>query len=99
MNINFKESLRIIPKKQDEENARKVEGYRTFISETMPGYIAFLEAINHTITELEAGGIIGKVNLKSRIKALNSAMTNTDEKTLDDIFGFEIVTENERDKD
>lgn len=58
-----------------------------------------MEAINHTITELEADGMIGKTELKSRVKSINSALGNTDEKALDDIFGFEIVTQNERDKE
>lgn len=99
MSVNFKENLKIIPNKQEDKKSIKIDAYRVFLDETMPGYIAFLEAINHTITELEAVGAIGKVSLKSRIKAVNSALTNTDEKTLDDIFGFEIIAENERDKE
>ena len=69
------------------------------MSEAMPGYIGFMEAINHTITELERDGIIGKTSLRTRVKAINSSMNNTEEKALDDIFGFEIVTQNERDKE
>lgn len=99
MNIKFRETLRVVPNEQDENKIRKIDAYKNFITETMPGYIAFMEAINHTITELEAQGVIGKTCLKSRVKAINSALINTEEKTLDDIFGFEIITENERDKE
>lgn len=99
MSINFREGLKSTPSEQDEHKSRNIDGYRSFIFETMPGYIAFLEALNHTITELEIQGIVGKVSLRSRVKALNSALINTDIKTLDDIFGFEIVAENERDKE
>lgn len=99
MSINFRERLKSTPSEQDEHKSRNIDGYRSFIFETMPGYIAFLEALNHTITELEIQGIVGKVSLRSRVKALNSALINTDIKTLDDIFGFEIVAENERDKE
>lgn len=99
MEVNFRDNLRIIPTVEAENKIRKIDAYRSFISEAMPGYIAFMEAINLAITQLEASKIIGKTSLKSRVKAINSALVNTDEKTLDDIFGFEIVTQNERDKE
>lgn len=99
MNINFRDDLKVVPSQNEEDKARKIEAYREFLSEAMPGYIAFMEAINHTITELEADGMIGKTKIKTRIKAVNSALNNTEEKTLDDIFGFEIITESERDKE
>lgn len=99
MSVNFKDDLKVTPKQEDDDKARKIDAYREFLSEAIPGYIAFMEAINHSITELEAEGIIGNTKLKSRVKSVNSALHNTDEKTLDDIFGFEIITENERDKE
>lgn len=78
---------------------RKLDAYRIFISEAIPGYVKFMEAINHTITKLQEDGVIGKTRLKSRIKSINSALVNTDKKALDDIFGFDIITQNERDKE
>lgn len=99
MSANFKENLKVIPSEQEEYKAEKIDAYRNFVFETIPGYIGFLEAINHTITELEAEGIIGKVKLRTRIKAINSALKNTEDKTLDDLFGFEIIAQNERDKE
>ena len=99
MSANFKENLKVIPSEQEEYKAEKIDAYRNFVVETIPGYIGFMEAFNHTITELDAKGIIGKVKLRSRIKAINSALKNTEDKTLDDLFGFEIITQNERDKE
>lgn len=99
MDENFRENLKIVPNQPEDIKTMKIEAYKDFVYEAMPGYIAFLEAINHTITELELEGIIGKAKLKSRVKAINSALQNTEEKTLDDIFGFEIILENERDKE
>lgn len=99
MGMDFKENLKVPLNEQDEQKIRKIDAYRIFISEAMPGYISFMEAINHTITELEAEGVIGKTSLKTRVKALNSALFNTEQKELDDIFGFDIVAQNERDKE
>lgn len=97
--MSFKENLKVIPTKQEEYKAEKVEAYKNFVFEALPGYIAFMKALNYTITELEANGIIGKTKLRARLKAINSALKNTGDKTLDDLFGFEIVTESERDKE
>lgn len=99
MDISFRDNLKTIPSQEDEDKKRKIDAYKEFLTEAMPGYIAFMEAMNHTITELELEGIIGKAELKTRVKAINSALINTEEKTLDDIFGFEFITENERDKE
>lgn len=99
MSIEFKESLKVIPAELAEDKIRKIDAYKVFLSETMLGYVEFMEALNNTITYLEINKVIGKTSLKSRVKAVNSALINTDEKTLDDIFGFEIVAENERDKE
>lgn len=99
MSANFREKMRVVPTEQEEKRTKEIEAYKMFISEALPGYIGFMEAINYTITELEADGIIGKTKLRTRLKAVNSALTNTDEKVLDDIFGFEIVAQNERDKE
>lgn len=99
MNGNFREDLKSVPTKQDVDKSRKVDAYREFLSEALPGYIKFMMAINYTITELENSGVIGKTSLKTRVKAVNSALVNTEEKALDDVFGFKIVTQNERDKE
>lgn len=99
MNTSFTKKLKIVSDKQDETKARKIDAYKSFVHEAIPGYIVFMEILNQVITRLEDEQLIGKTKLKSRIKAINSSITNTDEKVLDDIFGFEIVTQSERDKE
>lgn len=99
MSTNFIEEMKVVPTEQEEKRKREIEAYKSFLSETLPGYIGLMEAINHTITELEIDGIVGKTKLRARLKSVNSALKNTDEKVLDDIFGFEIITPTERDKE
>lgn len=99
MSADFKRNLKIVTNEQDEEKKRKIDAYRCFVSESMPGYIRFVETLNQVITKLEQTGIIGKTKMKTRVKALNSSIYNTEQKELDDIFGFEFITENERDKE
>ena len=99
MAISFKESLKIVPSEQEEKKRMELDAYKKFISEAIPGYISFMEALNYTINELQEKGIIGKVKLRTRLKAINSALINTQKKILDDVFGFELITENERDKE
>lgn len=99
MSEDFRENLKSNQQNQINIKKEKIDAYKCFIAEALPGYIAFLEALNHSITELELQKIIGKTKLKSRVKSINSALNNTEEKTLDDIFGFEMVTQNERDKE
>lgn len=99
MITNFKQDLIVIPSKQEEKKKMELEAYRLFISEALPGYICFMEALNNTINALQEKNIIGKTKLRARLKAVNSALINTQKKILDDVFGFEIVTDNERDKE
>lgn len=99
MNEDFRKNLKIVPDNLNEIKLKKIEAYKQFVSEAMPGYILFMEALNYVVNQWEMKGVIGKTKLKSRVKDINSALTNTEEKTLDDIFGFEIITQDERDKE
>lgn len=99
MNPSFKESLKINLDEQDEIRSKKIDAYKNFVLEAAPGYVMFMELVNQIVTKLEKENVIGKTKVKSRIKAINSSMNNTDKKILDDIFGFEIITQNERDKE
>lgn len=99
MNPSFKESLKINLNEQDETKAQKIDAYKDFVLEAVPGYVMFMELINQIVTKLENDNVIGKTKVRSRIKSINSSMINTDEKILDDVFGFEIVTQSERDKE
>ena len=53
MVTNFKESLKIVPSEQEEKKRMELDAYKEFISEAIPGYISFMEALNHTINELQ----------------------------------------------
>lgn len=99
MNPSFKESLKIDLNEQNEIKAQKIDAYKSFVIEAVSGYIMFMELVNQMVTKLENENVIGKTKVKSRIKSINSSMTNTEEKILDDVFGFEIVTQNEKDKE
>lgn len=99
MNLSFKESLKINLDEQNEIKARKIDAYKDYVLEAIPGYVMFMELVNQIVTKLENDNVIGKTKVKSRIKSINSSMINTEEKVLDDIFGFEIITQNERDKE
>lgn len=98
MSADFRYNLRVVPNEKEEEK-NKIDAYRNFISEAMPGYIRFIETLNQVITKLEQTGVIGRTKMKTRVKAINSSIHNTEQKELDDIFGFEFITENERDKE
>lgn len=78
---------------------QEMDVYRKLIEETLPGYIKFMEAINLAITSLEDNLIMSDVKFKARIKDAIGSVKNTEQKALDDIFGFEFITPNERDKE
>lgn len=99
MSTNFREAIRVVSTQEEEKMEREIEAYKDFINEALPGYIKFIEVMNKIITDLEAKGIIGKTKIRARLKAINSSINNTEEKILDDIFGIEIITQNERDKE
>ena len=99
MSTNFRESLKVVLTPEEEKRKREIEAYKDFINEALPGYVRFMEVLNSVIAQLEAKGIIGKTKIRARLKAINSAINNTDEKILDDIFGFELIAQNERDKE
>lgn len=99
MSTDFRKDLRYEMDENKKQLSEELDAYRMHVSENMPGYILFMEALNELITGLEAKQIIGKTQIKSRVKAAKSAVKNSREKELDDIFGFNIITQNEKDKE
>lgn len=99
MSTDFRKDLRYEMDENKKQLSEELDAYRMHVSENIPGYILFMEALNELITGLEAKQIIGKTQIKSRIKAAKSALKNSREKELDDIFGFNIITQNEKDKE
>ncbi len=99
MSTDFRKDLRYEMDENKKQLSEELDAYRMHVSENMPGYILFMEALNELVTGLEAKKIIGKTQIKSRVKAAKSAVRNSREKELDDIFGFNIITQSERDKE
>lgn len=99
MSTDFRKDLRYEMDENKKQLSEELDAYRMHVSENIPGYILFMEALNELITGLEAKQIIGKTQIKSRVKAAKSAVKNSREKELDDIFGFNIITQNEKDKE
>ena len=99
MSTDFRKGLRYEIDENKKQLSEELDAYRMHVSENMPGYILFMEALNELVTGLEAKKIIGKTQIKSRVKAAKSAVRNSREKELDDIFGFNIITQSERDKE
>ncbi len=99
MSTDFRKDLRYEMDENKKQLSEELDAYRMHVSENIPGYILFMEALNELVTGLEAKKIIGKTQIKSRVKAAKSAVRNSREKELDDIFGFNIITQSERDKE
>ena len=99
----FKKGLRVgketIYGKPENEFNTEIDTYRDYIREGLPGFIAFMETINTTLNTLEDNLIMSGVTFKARIKDAIGAVKNSDKKSLDDMFGMELVTPNEIDKE
>lgn len=77
----------------------ELDAYRKYVSECLPGFINFMELLNSAITTLEDDLVMSNIKFKARLKDGISSLKNTENKALDDIFGFELITPNERDKE
>ncbi len=77
----------------------EMDAYRHYISENLPGFINFMEVLNFVISKLEDNLIMSNVHFTARLKDAISSIKNSSKKTLDDVFGFELITPNETDKE
>lgn len=75
------------------------DGYRSFITDLGEGFLEIVENYNMCLEIAKSKELIGDVKLKARIKDFSSARINSDKKILDDVFGMEIVTPTEREKE
>ena len=71
------------------------DGYRGFISDLGGGFLELIENYNMCLEIAKNNELIGDVKLKARIKDFSSSRINSDKKILDDVFGAEIVKEND----
>lgn len=76
-----------------------IEGYRTYISDLGEGFLKIVEQYNECIKIAKKNELIGNTQVKARIKDYSSSAKNTEKKKLDDVFGMEVVTANEREKE
>lgn len=100
---DFKSDLhveeRLIHGKPESKFNLEMDVYRKLVEESISGFLKFMEAVNESITSLEDNMIMSNVQFKARIKDAIGTVCNTDKKPLDDIFGFELITANERSKE
>ena len=75
------------------------DGYRSYVADLGEGFLEVVEKYNESLQIAKYNEIIGDTKVKARIKDFSSACTNTDVKMLDDVFGMEIVTATEFEKE
>lgn len=75
------------------------DGYKKFVNELGEGFLKLAEAYNQCIEIAKSNEVIGDASLKIRIKDFSSALKNSEEKILDDVFGMQIVTPTEKEKE
>ncbi len=76
-----------------------IDGYKKYLVDLGPGFMEIVESYNMSLEIARQYELIGDCKLKARIKDFSSSLTNTDIKELDDIFGIEIVTATEQEKE
>lgn len=76
-----------------------VDGYKEFVQDLGGEFLKFVELYNDCINIAKRNELIGSTKLKARIKDFSSSHTNTDVKLLDDMFGMEVVTATELEKE
>lgn len=91
-----------VPKEQHtlEERLRDMDTYRKYLTDNISGFIDFMETFNQCINIMVSNMYLPPtVEFKARIKDCVGAVKTTTRKTLDDIFGFEIITPTETEKE
>lgn len=76
-----------------------VDGYKSFIQDLGGGFLEIAENYNECLQIAKDNELIGDAKLKARIKDFSSSKTNSDIKILDDVFGMELVTATEFEKE
>jgi len=76
-----------------------IDGYKSFIEALGGGFLEIAENYNECLRIAKMNMLIGDTRLRARIKDFSSSSTNTDKKILDDVFGMEIVTGTEDEKE
>lgn len=74
-------------------------GYKSYIEDLGEGFLKIVETYNEALHIAKPSEILGNAKIKARIKDFSSSVSNTDKKILDDVFGMEIVTDTEFEKE
>lgn len=96
-NLQVKEKM--INGKPESKYNQELDVYRKLVEESIHGFLIFMDAVNDAINTLEDNMIMSSVQFKTRIKDAMGTVNNSDKKPLDDIFGFELIARNERNKE
>lgn len=92
----------IIRNKQEHiiNDSKKLELYQDFVSMQKDAFKSIMYYFNDMLTELKQKGKISDfVEFRARIKAPESALTNDEKKTLDDVFAMEFIGATEKEVD
>lgn len=93
-NENFKKNLKVelIPKVADITEREARRSYEKFVMGQEEPFINFLNYLNQYMNQLKDKGVISPfLQFRARIKSPISAIKNDGRKSLDDIFGIEII--------
>lgn len=74
-------------------------GYKNYICDLGGGFLNIAELYNDCLKIAEDNEILSDVKLKARIKDFSSSNSNSNKKMLDDVFGMELVTATEFEKE
>lgn len=81
------------------EIGQMIDGYKNYIADLGGGFLDIAEVYNQCLKIAKSNELVGNIKLKARIKDFSSSYTNTDKKMLDDVFGMEVVTSTEFEKE
>lgn len=75
---------------------KKMQLYGEYVSIQRSGFEKIMNLINDWINELKENGNISEyIEIRARIKAIESAIYNDEKKALDDVFGMEVIAATE----
>ena len=95
----FTERIKFNTEKEYNETNSNIDAYKEFVSTSIPGFIILMETFNQVLNSIEDNYIMSNVQFKARIKDVIGAINSSENKPLDDIFGFEFITPHETEKE
>lgn len=96
---NKENPWRVEIKETPPNEMEKYSLYSDYVTTQKRGFVEVIRIVDDLISELQDNGeLTGYVKINARIKSTESALRNDDkeDKTLDDVFGIEILAGNEK---